>query len=320
MPSAQNEPVELDLLRAWREPVTSHRVLRDALGSLAIHAFLAAAFWLAPEVEVIHNAPTIASDLKRNAIKLEVPRYFEPTQKAPNHGEVRHELDTRSAVEGTTAQVRRFRPPSPPPAPPQPATAPLVVDAPRIDLPQSDLPASSQPRPLPALPSPNLPAPPAAPKPAPETAKNVTPPAVSGAGVKVGDVGIDQPNIPGTNQTPAPCQTCSTLQLLSDPQNVDFQPYLLQVLQVVKRNWLTVIPDAARRGGRGVVTIRFIIDKTGTISSLVISSPSGTGVFDRAAIAGMSMSNPFPPLPAAYKGNQIRLQMAFAYNPADKPK
>jgi TonB family protein len=320
MPPAQNEPVELDLLRAWREPVTSRRVLRDALGSLAIHAFLAAMFWLAPEVEVIHNAPFIASDLKRNAVKLELPRYFEPTQKAPNRGTVRRELDTRSVVEGTTAQARRFRPPSPPPGPAQPATAPLVVESPHIDLPQSDLPAASQPRAFPAIPSPNLPSPPAAPKPAPEIAKSTTPPPVSGAGITVGDTGIDQPAIPGLNQTPSPCQTCSTLQLLSDPQNVDFQPYLLQVLQVVKRNWLTVIPDEARRGARGVVTIRFIIDKSGAISGLVISSPSGTGVFDRAAIAGMSMSNPFPPLPAAYKGNQIRLQMAFAYNPVNKSK
>jgi len=318
MPPAQSEPVELDLLRAWREPVTPPRVLRAAIGSLAVHALLAVVFWLAPEVETAHDAPTIAYDLKRNSVKLEVPRYLEPTQKAPNQGVVKHELDTRSAVEGTTAQARKFRPPSPPSGAPQPSAAP-TVDAPHIDLPQSDLPAASPPRALPSLPSPNLPAPVAAPKATPETAPKRTNP-VSGAGVTVGDVGIDQPSIPGVNQATAPCQTCSTLQLLSDPQNVDFQPYLLQVLQVVKRNWLTVIPDAARTGRRGVVTIRFIIDKNGAISSLVISSPSGTGVFDRAAIAGMSMSNPFPRLPAEYKGNQIRLQMSFAYNPADKPK
>jgi TonB family protein len=320
MPPAQNDPPELDLLRAWREPVTPPRVLRAALGSLGIHALLAAALWLAPEVEGSHDAPTIASDLHRDAVRLEVPRYFEPTQKAPNRGAIKHELDTRSAVEGATAQVRRFRPPSPPPGAPQPSTAP-VVEAPHIDLPQSDLPAASPPRALPSLPSPNLPAPVAAPKATPESApKRPNPPPVSGAGTTVGDVGIDQPSIPGVNQATAPCQTCSTLQLLSDPQNVDFQPYLLQVLQVVKRNWLTVIPDAARTGRRGVVTIRFIIDKNGAISSLVISSPSGTGVFDRAAIAGMSMSNPFPRLPAEYKGNQIRLQMSFVYNPVDKPK
>ncbi len=42
----------------------------------------------------------------------------------------------------------------------------------------------------------------------------------------------------------------------------------------------------------------------------------------RAHAFGWPNSNDsiFPPLPAAYKGNQIRLQMAFAYNPADKPK
>jgi outer membrane biosynthesis protein TonB len=46
----------------------------------------------------------------------------------------------------------------------------------------------------------------------------------------------------------------------------------------------------------------------------VIASPSGITAFDRAAVAGISASNPFPPLPAAYQGDQIRLQMAFSYN------
>ena len=108
--------------------------------------------------------------------------------------------------------------------------------------------------------------------------------------------------------------------MLSDPQNVDFQPYLLQVLQVVKRNWLTVIPDAARTGRRGVVTIRFIIDKNGAISSLVISTPSGTGVFDRAAIAGMSMSNPFPPYLRSTKATKSGCKCRLHTTPLDKPK
>ena len=34
----------------------------------------------------------------------------------------------------------------------------------------------------------------------------------------------------------------------------------------------------------------------------------------RAAVAGISASNPFPPLPGDFKGNQVRLQFNFAYN------
>ena len=67
-----------------------------------------------------------------------------------------------------------------------------------------------------------------------------------GGGVTVGDITEDSPRVPGI--TPSPCNDCSALQLLSDPNNVDFKPYLLQVLAVVKRHWLSVIPDSARLG------------------------------------------------------------------------
>ena len=47
---------------------------------------------------------------------------------------------------------------------------------------------------------------------------------------------------------------------------------------------------------------------------LVIVMPSGTEALDRAAVAGISASNPFPPLPSEFRGDQIRLQLAFSYN------
>jgi TonB family protein len=46
----------------------------------------------------------------------------------------------------------------------------------------------------------------------------------------------------------------------------------------------------------------------------VIAESSGTTAFDRAAVAGISASNPFPPLPANFQGAEIRLQLAFSYN------
>ena len=57
-----------------------------------------------------------------------------------------------------------------------------------------------------------------------------------------------------------------------------------------------------------------LIDRHGGVPKLVIATSSGTEAFDRAAVAGVSASNPFPPLPAEFKGDQIRLQLAFSYN------
>lgn len=127
----------------------------------------------------------------------------------------------------------------------------------------------------------------------------------------VGDTADDSPRVAGV--APSECNECSALQLLSDPRNVDFKPYLLQVLAKVKRNWLTVIPASARSGRRGIVVLKFAINKQGAVPNLEFASPTGTDL-DRAAVAGISASVPFPPLPPEYGGDQIRLQMAFSYN------
>jgi TonB family protein len=95
---------------------------------------------------------------------------------------------------------------------------------------------------------------------------------------------------------------------------VDFWPYMVKVLSTVKRNWLAVIPESARLGRQGRVTVQFAIDRTGAVPKLVIATPSGTEALDRAAVAGVSASNPFPPLPNEFKGSQIRLQFVFKYN------
>jgi len=80
------------------------------------------------------------------------------------------------------------------------------------------------------------------------------------------------------------------------------------------RNWLAVIPESAKLGRRGRVGIQFSISKAGSVPKLVIVANSGTDALDRAAVAGVSASNPFPPLPAEYKGDRIVLQFNFAYN------
>ena len=63
--------------------------------------------------------------------------------------------------------------------------------------------------------------------------------------------------------------------------------------------------------------VEFIINRDGSIPKLVTAESSGLDPLDRAAaIAGLSMSNPLPPLPAEYKGQQVRLAFSFAYNMA----
>lgn len=114
---------------------------------------------------------------------------------------------------------------------------------------------------------------------------------------------------------PSPGNRGSTLELLSDPKGVDFRPYLIQVLAAVRRNWYAVIPESARLGmTRGRVAIQFIIAREGSVPKLVIADSSGTPHLDRAAVAGISASVPFQPLPSEFNGSEIRLQFVFLYN------
>jgi TonB family protein len=133
----------------------------------------------------------------------------------------------------------------------------------------------------------------------------------------VGDVGIGEGGIGSAiNQPPSPGKQGSNLELLSDPMGVDFRPYLLQILSTVRRNWFAVMPESARMGRRGKVAIQFAIAKNGSVTKVVFGTQSGVDAFDRAAVASISMSNPFPPLPTEFRGTVIRLQFTFMYNSA----
>jgi TonB family protein len=102
--------------------------------------------------------------------------------------------------------------------------------------------------------------------------------------------------------------------ILSDTRGVDFGPYLARVVYIVRRNWYSVIPESARLGEKGRVAIVFEILKDGTVPQLRLVASSGSDALDRAALAGIRASIPFPPLPDEFTGNHLVLQFIFLYN------
>jgi len=329
--STVSEPGELNLLREWREPITARRILRDGLGSVLVHAAALTILIALAGGPPVRNTPAFTVDFRKST-PLYLPR--ELTQKDPNRGKINKQLDVRSAAPpAPVPQAPRFRPPEPRPGPVADA-APPAIEPPKIEA------SAIPPPPLAAGRIPQEPPPPEKPKLAfePVGARGTSPvphpdpniklpdpkssaeqalrasvlPSTQGGGIVIGD--IDEFNaVPNPNQAPAgPVR--SNLQLLSDPKGVDFKPYLIQILAAVRTNWLAVIPESARFGLRGRVLVQFIIDRRGGVPKLVIAESSGTTAFDRAAVAGISASNPFPPLPANFQGPEIRLQLAFSYN------
>ncbi len=109
----------------------------------------------------------------------------------------------------------------------------------------------------------------------------------------------------------------SDYDVISDTMGVDFGPYLARVLQSVRTNWYTLIPEVARAPlmKSGKVTIEFAILKDGSVAGMKLARPSGDVSLDRAAWGGITGSNPFPPLPPEFRGDYLRLRFHFYYNP-----
>ena len=131
--------------------------------------------------------------------------------------------------------------------------------------------------------------------------------AVSGSGEGPGDSPMQFRNFDPNFSTEAPI-------ILSDTQGVDFGPYLARVVFNVRRNWYSMIPVAAKLGQKGRVGIVFEILKDGSVPQLRLIAGSGSDPLDRAAVASIRASNPFPPLPPEFTGEHLVLQFTFLYN------
>jgi TonB family protein len=134
-------------------------------------------------------------------------------------------------------------------------------------------------------------------------------------GLMVGDPGAGSGGYgEGINLPPSPGVQGSALELKSDPMGVDFRPYLTQILATIRRNWYAVMPESVKLGRHGKVGLLFAITKSGNVSKVTWAFQSGADALDKAAVAAISASNPFPPLPAEFKGERVVLQLNFAYN------
>jgi TonB family protein len=326
---------ELNLLYDWDRSLYPPQTKKAVWGSLAVHALLIGAVFLAPPSSG-YRPPLVPATVvdRAKSTPLIAPRSFELTQTAPNRGRVSREVTLDDLMPETPRPAtrpapRRFTAPAAPnPAPTAQALLP-VPEPPQLGQTKIDVPDLVTP-PLPVNEKPKLAFEnPGAqsgtpngrgqiPVPKPATVDEAIRQTVRNratGGTVVTDV-TDLPSGGGATLSPSakPGQAGSRLELLSDPQGVDFQPYLIRVLAAVRRNWFAVIPESARFGQRGRVVIQFAISREGRVPKLVISLPSGADALDRAAVAGISASNPFPPLPAEFKGEQIRLQLSFLYN------
>lgn len=332
------QEIDLDLFRGLPSPAPRKRLLLIALCSVALHLIL---FFGAVRVPsfVLPQART-----DRRLIVHHVPLYLPRdimTQRAPNKSQVSKSIDLADLTSPPNSQPRRSSPqparrafelPSKsidraPASPPQiTPEAPQITSNQPANAPQGTLgplaakaPAPPEPNnspfqnlgsETPVNPNPKL-------KPRTDVQSAIQGLAQENAGrhlvISDDNASAPTPGTPGSAGSDAGPH--AAIELQSDPRGADFKAYLTRILAIVRGNWRRVIPESARMGTlRGRTTVEFIIDRDGQIPKLVIANPSGSDALDRAAGAGLSMSNPLPPLPDDYRGFQVRLAFTFSYN------
>jgi TonB family protein len=339
---------DLHLLYEWGDPYAHGRHRTAGIASVLVHSAVIAVILLLPS-DFLAPEPEPPAPKKTVIVTPLVEPLTEFTQKAPNKAKVNREIDMASlqprqriqtpAAPPSTTRPMAPRPAEIPPAPPPRPAAPLpeppkieasAREAPKLDLPagvtEPVAPPQIQTVEKPKMVLENVGGPVSTPPPGqnrlpvPNTSvadairQNVRGTA-PGGGLVVGDPGAGPGGIGvGINQAPSPGVPGTALELKSDAMGVDFKPYLSQILVTIKRNWMAVYPESARLGRRGKVGLYFVITKTGKVDKVTWAYQSGADALDRAAVAAISASNPFPPLPGEFKGEKVVLQLNFAYN------
>lgn len=85
-----------------------------------------------------------------------------------------------------------------------------------------------------------------------------------------------------------------------------FAFYVEQLLNLIGANWLK--PEVAD-GTTAVVSFR--IERDGRITEVRLMTPSGVGVYDRAAVRAVYSANPLPPLPPEFPGEHVGVHLRF---------
>ncbi len=94
-----------------------------------------------------------------------------------------------------------------------------------------------------------------------------------------------------------------------DGANFQSSYYINLIFSKIRSRWRNPV----RSGGVLETTIYFNVDGRGRISNADIESPSGVGSFDQSALRAILASDPLPPLPQEFSGDNIGVHLKFEY-------
>ena len=316
------------------EQKTKWSLLTRISGAIVFHAALIIFILLLPKIFPPREKTPEELEIARRQMTLlippgsfEMPR-LEPERRQPPE---RIHVDPRT-IKRVAPEVPK---PIPAPTPPAPEPEKVVKSLPSAPTPQpsAQVPVPQQTVQQPALPVPQetkpalkFEAPDASeskpsglimPKVSPgraiqdsarEATRGQAPRVTAGSGQQL-------PRAPGGSGG-RPSAGVGPMEMLTPTDGVDFSSYLARVYTAVKQNWYAVMPESVNLGEQGKVSLTFKIMTNGSVPSgdpaLIFSS--GKEHLDRAAVSSIRSSNPFEPLPPAFKRPYIELRFTYYYN------
>jgi TonB family protein len=160
------------------------------------------------------------------------------------------------------------------------------------------------------------------PPPKPEPPKPVVAPPVKAPPIPIAPISVKSntpsPNtVPVAPSAPAPSSSSgqptgtsgsgqSTGEDSGDDQDIDFGPYLAAMQRRIKKAWFPPKGNESKR-----VTLKFDIQRDGSVTNVRLQASSGVQVVDDAAIQAVQNAAPFAPLP---KGSPDELDIKFTFD------
>jgi TonB family protein len=100
--------------------------------------------------------------------------------------------------------------------------------------------------------------------------------------------------------------------ILSDRLDVDFQPYIQEMLAAIHKKLVPAVTKSWFGQQKGV-SAEFAVLPSGEIARLSVVSGSGDTDLDQAARDGIAASSPLPALPPEFRGQSIQFRLRFTF-------
>jgi TonB family protein len=108
--------------------------------------------------------------------------------------------------------------------------------------------------------------------------------------------------------------TADTGPLSFETQWYDWGEYAQSMVSKIRVHWYNNMPMLIRTGMKGVVTIRFTIQRDGRITDITQLNSSGIPPYDFAARKAIELASPLNPLPKDFPNATERVTAMFYYN------